>query len=235
MIFSLDTHNIHLPFSNLILDEENHVYYRDNQKVPISVSGLVKQHCPVVDFNAIAKRSAHWRGKTVEQIKAEWKLLNDESLEKGNETHDYAEFHVETQEPDTISKKIVKRFFDNLPSYLVPVYKEFKLYSEKYNYAGMVDLLLYDLINDVYHIFDWKTNKDLHTAFGTLNPPFNFMGNSNFNKYQLQLNLYELALAEQGIKIGNKAIVWINDKKNRYEIEYCASLTQKLEKWLMEK
>ena len=50
----------------------------------------------------------------------------------------------------------------------------------------------------------------------------------------MQLNLYELALAEQGIKIGNKAIVWINDKKNRYEIEYCASLTQKLEKWLME-
>ena len=113
----------------------------------------------------------------------------------------------------------VKRFYDNLPEHIIIVSKELRMYHKKYQYAGTADLILYNTLTGNIIIADFKTNEDLYKSFNNLVSPFEFLPDTAFNKYQLQLNYYQLMLEQTGLEVESRVIIWL--KENEYKEIYC--------------
>ena len=213
-------------FADLIFDEGRHLYFVNGVPHP-SVSSLIKKHETKVDFNIIAERVAEREGKTVEEIQAQWTKVKDDACALGTKTHSYAEFYDGTQIPENGFQEAAKKFFDELPPYYEVVYKELRMYSREYKYAGTSDLLFYDKRFDTLVIADFKTNKDLWKSYQMLKKPFSSLQQNNYNKYQLQLSYYQIMLEQAGYKVSNRALIWLK-KDGNYEVHSTDDLTKEL-------
>jgi ATP-dependent exoDNAse (exonuclease V) beta subunit len=105
------------------------------------------------------------------------------------------------------------------------------MYSEKYNYAGTCDLLMWDNLKDHAIIMDYKTNEELDKQFGFLLEPFSYSANTAFNKYQIQLSYYQLILEEINIKVEERFIIWLKHD-GTYEVRQCFDFTNVLKDYL---
>lgn len=103
------------------------------------------------------------------------------------------------------------------------------------NYAGTFDILLAmrDSSGKIRFIIeDWKTNKDIFKErarkFGNmLLPPFDNLYDEPYSTYTIQLNCYQLALEQIGIKVADRRIVWLKDD-GTYEKIRVNNLTETL-------
>ena len=82
------------------------------------------------------------------------------------------------------------------------------MYSEELDICGTCDVLLYNTITGKYILLDYKTNKALFTSFGFLKFSPESIPDSNFNKYALQLSLYQIMLEEAGLDVEDRWILW---------------------------
>jgi hypothetical protein len=75
----------------------------------------------------------------------------------------------------------------------IAMWPERILFSEKYELAGMSDLII-DHENDFFSVLDWKTNRDFgfwnYFGFQTLYPPFDHYQACQYSVYTLQLSVY---------------------------------------------
>lgn len=82
-------------FKNLEFVEEGHKYYLHNEDgtidEPISVSGLIKELEPFVDWDEKAEGKALKLGITKEELKRQWEEKNITSTNSGSRTHLYGE------------------------------------------------------------------------------------------------------------------------------------------------
>lgn len=87
------------------------------------------------------------------------------------------------------------------------------MYSEKWGIAGTADLMFYDTKSDNIVLRDWKSNQDLFKNYKgkRLLAPFNYLEDNPFNKYQLQLSLYQILFEQTGFKIENRALIWVKE------------------------
>src|SRR5687767_1289149 len=200
------TDRIDAMFSDLIFDEQRHLYFVKDRRLP-SVSSKVESHAEKFDVNKWAPICARREGITEHEIRHKWQTINKDACDLGHETHDYLEHFNGLKTPSTPQEKAgIKFLTDYLNDYRI-VRREIRMYSRKYWYAGTADLLLYNIRTGEFALADYKTNRDLFKGYGFLLPPFQYLECHPYNKYQLQLSYYQLLLKEISINITRRMVI----------------------------
>ena len=226
-------------FKDLKFKADTHTYeVRGNPLT--SVSKTIHKYVEEVDFDKIAGFVAIKRTKetgvytTKEQILAEWEAKKNNSCIQGTKVHDFGEnFNAKTSVPTNGFEKAIVNFWDNIPDYMEPFLFELKMYSTTLGLAGTSDIILYNNNTGKFIIADYKTNEDLFKNFKgkKLLPPFDNMLENSYNKYQLQLSMYQLLFEQCGFEVESRRIIWLKPN-GVYENFKTEDLTQKLLKEL---
>lgn len=213
---TMELENIKIELTNFFNDitflEEEHTYF--SGEVPlIPVTNYIKSYVKPFDRMGNAKRVAAKRGLPIETILAEWDKKRDDACDKGNGVHKFAELYTKDSVPTTPYEHAVAQFFKDIPDFIVPVFGEFKMYSVDYKLAGTVDKLFYNTLTNKFLVIDYKTNEDLDKNFQNqkLLYPFNSLLDTPFNKYQLQLSLYQILFELTGNQVERRRVVWFKE------------------------
>jgi hypothetical protein len=231
-------------FPRLCFAEQGHKYTVNNVEYT-SVSKIIENFIPKKDFNKIAKITAKKRGVDVNDLLGEWKKLNVTACDLGSETHNFGEIYVRikffdekfnlTIDPSHGHKMAVLKFWKDLPSYIIPIVVEFRMFSSVYQYAGTLDILLYNTKTGKFIIGDYKTNKDIFKNFKheKMLSPFNDLLDMPYNHYQVQFSLYELLLKPYNIEIEERWLIWLH-KNGNYQVYRTTDYTNRLKNWFDE-
>lgn len=169
--------------------------------------------------------------------KADWAATKEakEAAERGTELHRFAQRYLkgDKAEAKSESEKAVARFFDNLPPHLIPIADEVKLRHAQYDFAGTIDLLLYDTNADGYVIIDFKTNQNIHNNYSGkhFGAPFDEMPDTPFNRYQLQLSAYQMLMEANGFKVVDRQVIHIKNTGN-YSVMPTRFLSDRIKEYL---
>lgn len=196
-------------FSDLTFDEQRHLYFWKDKRVEKSVTKLVERHAPEFDEAYWLPRCAVKEGLTEHELKHKWQTINKQACELGTETHDFLEHFNGVKTPSTPQEKAGVDYLKATLSEYDIVFRELRMYSRKWKFAGTADLLLRHKITGKLALADYKTNKDLFKTYGLLLPPFQYLENHPYSKYQLQLSYYQLMLNEIGVEISERKIVYL--------------------------
>lgn len=116
--------NILSAFSNLEFIEEGHKYYIHNEDgsvdTPVSVSGLIKEFEPYVDWDLKAENVAIREDVPVEVIKRRWRETNLKATNSGTQHHEFGESYmnfVRGLESSTFCNSCIKQYEEG---YLIP-------------------------------------------------------------------------------------------------------------------
>jgi hypothetical protein len=124
----------------------NHTYlHKPTQKYLPSVSKKYKEF--EVPFDpSIARFIAPKMGLSEGELLDQWKEKGKLSAERGTRIHKFSEdwYINNSLEPSCDGEKGVIEFFKDHPNYIV-IDQEIILFNKLYNYAGTMDLLIYDL------------------------------------------------------------------------------------------
>lgn len=199
-------------FKDLKFYEEEHIYTVEDRRLP-SVSSKIKKFGNPFKADLIAERKAKREGTNAEDLKQQWSNAAKDACDLGHKVHLFGElypFNNRLQPSDGFEEAIVK-FWSDLPDHISIVCTELRMYHKKKRYAGTADIILYDNINHEIIIADYKTNKDLFKNFAgqKLKGPFINLLDNPFNKYQIQLSLYQILLEQTGFKVGSRKIIWL--------------------------
>ena len=246
-------------------NENQHAYYVDwlgdgkfsrNRK---SVTGLIKSFFNDFDAYKVIKAmrkpnirgKKKYRGKSDEEIKAEWDKNGEEARNAGSLFHKQIEmFYRHRSEPDSPTAEFEQFLFYNSSIYkqFTPFRSEWVVFDDdKSKVAGTIDMVyVTKSVGDTLHvvIVDWKRIKKLSAwAKSCGHGLCSDIPDANYFRYSLQLNLYKLILEKnyddvmfEG-KRYTKIVVdnmWLivchpNQKKyNRFQCPVMTKLTTKM-------
>lgn len=231
---------INTVFSDLTFDSQRHLYFWKGKRVPYSVSGLVEKHAPKFNAELILPYSAEKQTRerretvTIDQLREEWKQINEEACRLGTETHDFMERFTGIQTPTTPQQKAGVKFFKDYCGEYEILFRELRMYSKKYKFfAGTEDLILQHRKTKNIITADYKTNKDLFKCYKgqTLLEPFNTLEAHPYNKIQIQLSYYQIMLEDVGIEVDDRWLVYLKADGD-YRIFKLYDFTKELRKEL---
>lgn len=207
---------INTMFSDLKFDSQRHLYYV-HSKPYISVSRKVEQHAPKFEANLILPYSAEKQTRirekpvSIEELREEWRQINEEACRLGHETHDFMESFTGIETPVTPQQKAGVKFFQDYSYNYEILFRELRMYSKKFQYAGTEDLILQHKKDKSIITADYKTNKDLFKCYKgqRLLEPFDDLEATPYNKIQLQLSYYQIMLEEIGLKVADRWLVYL--------------------------
>jgi hypothetical protein len=225
-------------FYALEFNAEQHKY-RVNKNNLTSVSVTLKRFSEPFDADKIAgfvaKKRTREEGKifTKAQILAEWDFKKNAACDKGNKAHYFGETYKKGAIATDGYEQAIVKFWDSIPDYIEPFLFELQMYSETLGIAGTSDIILYNTKTKKFIIADYKTNEDLFKNFKgkRLLPPFNYMLDNAYNKYQLQLSLYQLLFEQSGFEVESRKLIWLKPS-GIYETFETEDLTKPLLKEL---
>jgi len=226
-------------FNDIKYYDEPHKYYLDGNEY-ISVTTLIHKYQEEFDKNYWSDYKANEFNVPQWKIKRAWDFINKKGTMKGSIIHDYAEnallnkvFEYPQQEIynefgfDPIyfeylkTKKHVDKFLQISKDKLIPVKTELVIYDKESKIAGMVDLLFYNVKENEFQIWDWKTNK----AFYKNNPHQNLLGNLNMLEdcdlelYSLQMDMYKYIIEKNtSLKLGKSYLIWVSHNNDNFKI-----------------
>jgi len=223
--------NIKSTFEKLTFDEDKHQYSVDSVKLKGSVSSKIDKFVEKVNFDEKAEIKAIRLGITKETLLSQWEEEKNIACNTGNRVHLFGELYPfnKTMKPSCPQELAITKFWNNLPSHIVPACLELRMYHLQFMFAGTSDILLFNTIDKTFIIADYKTNKDLFKNFKkkTLLAPFERLLDSPFNKYQIQLSFYQLLFEQTGYKVASRKIIWLL-KTGDYLMYDCENLTKEL-------
>ncbi len=230
-------------FNNVKFHDDVHKYFVGDKQL-ISVTTLIHKYQQ--EFN-----HQYWSGYKADEyhldqqeIERAWTFLNKKATMKGSIAHNYAEnlwnnkffpypkeLVMKTFGYDPIydeflkTKKLIDIFFKKSYGVLIPIKTEYVICDVQYGIGGMIDLLVYNVKQKEFQLWDYKTNKKLNSENkmgerlkGSLFP----LQDCEMEIYSLQLGLYKKIIEKNtGIKIGRCYLVWIshfNEEPLYYEI-----------------
>lgn len=205
-------------FSGLKFNADSHTYnYKDRALSP--VSSVVKRYVEYVDFDLIAENVAKKRSRlegkliTKEMVIAEWALKAANACAKGTRVHNFGENFVPGDKPKDGYEASVIAFWDSIPDHIEPFMFELQMFSETFGVAGTADIILYNTKTGKFIIADYKTNEFLFKNFKgkKLLAPFDYLLENNYNKYQIQLSLYQLLFEQAGYEVESRRLIWLKD------------------------
>ena len=208
-----------------------------------SVTQLIGQFHEPFDSEKWSKIKADQAGVDQDEIKKEWKRLNDYANEVGTDTHQWIEdYFNKLWKPipsnlDLIHRinKFNKIFAQHLHK-LEPLKFEVRVFSKKWKIAGMIDSLF--LYKGKIFILDWKTNKQFTSddhpkgKYQKLLEPFEEHYKNHLSEYSIQLSLYSLILEEWGFEIGGAYLVHIGPGDEDAELHKVIDMREKLRMFL---
>lgn len=219
-------------FKELQFDAQKHSY-EVRGKPLTSVSKTISKYVEKVDFDKIAGFIAKKRGITKAEVLAEWEAKKIASCQQGTLVHTFGENYNGLQKPTNGFEEAIVKFWDNIPDYIEPFLFELQMFSETLGIAGTSDIILFNRKTGKFILADYKTNEDLFKNYKgkTLLAPFEDLLDSPYNKYQLQLSMYQLLFEQCGFEVESRKIIWLKPN-GTYENFKTEDLTQKLLKEL---
>jgi len=230
--------------SNFKFDEAKHVYTYGKDSF-ISVTTFVHDFVPEFDADYHAARIAEKEGVHFDEIKQRWADIAKIACDLGTSTHLWIEnFYNGLEQPYPEDPMVVERIekfnkiYDSWLKKFVPIAQELRLFSRKWQIAGTMDALFYYPPAKTIFVGDWKTNKiyrhDNHEK-GTYNkmlPPFEDMWVNEHNSYSVQVSLYRLLLAENGIETNGAFLCHIGPNEQEPKIWQAKDLRKPLKEYL---
>lgn len=201
-------------YKDLTFEEKSHTYHYRGARVPLSVSGKIKQYYIPFDVQKQAEIKSFASGLPVSFFLDDWKEINEESTTRGTRVHLFGEQYPfdKSLSPSCPQEEAVKKFWDGLPPHIILIGVEIRMYCPKGNYAGTMDILLYDTIENVYFIADYKTNKDIFKNFDCkpMVNGFEHKIDMAYSHYEIQLSYYQKMIEQiNGIKVTRRLIIYL--------------------------
>lgn len=222
-------------FEDLKFEESIHKYYVNDIPLETSVSGVVARFGEKFDSHNISLGVAKRDGRTQQEVLQEWKDIADKACALGDRVHKFGEdyFYDRSLEPSDGFELAITKFWRDVPSHIKPAFAELQMYHHDVMFGGTGDIILYNTKTGKYIIADYKTNKDLFKNFKgkTLLKPFDDLLDCPFNKYQLQLSLYQILLEQTGVEVSHRKIIWLKPD-GKYKVYDTEDYTEKLKKEL---
>lgn len=209
--------NINNYFNDVSFEEATHKYKVNNNELTHSVSDIIKQYSKPFDANKISVFTAKKRQVEKQIILDEWEQLKNESIKIGKSAHKFAEdyFNNKNIKPVTGYDKAIIKFWNEVPEHIIPLYSELKIFHKEKLFGGTPDNLWYNTATGMIIITDYKTNKDLFKNYKgqKLLQPFTNLLDNPYNKYQIQLSLYQILIEQVPIiKVASRKIVYLTNE-----------------------
>jgi len=214
---------------DLEFEESTHTYSlkTDPSFVFTSATTFIHNFFEKFDKEKIAKNlitKPKYEGLTTEDLIADW----DKSASDGTMIHKQLETYLENKRtrPKHLKGKQGVKWIKDILKPEWDVYTEVMVYSKELGISGMMDVLVYNPVDNKYAIVDWKTNKKIYThAFGGRRGTRGSTANledCNFIHYSLQLSLYRYLLEEYyGLDVSSQVIVHLREADYKeYKCEY---------------
>ena len=222
-------------FDGLSFEESTHKYTFKNKQLSRSVSDLVKLFVKKAHFDKIAEYKDIQLGLPIGTHSTMWKKNANLSCVKGDKAHFFGEMYAfcrKLKPTDGFERAIVK-FYKELPEHIEVIFVELKMYHKKLMFGGMGDIILYNKKKKAYIIADYKSNANLFKVYkdNKLKKPFSELAENNFNKYQIQLNFYQILFEQTGFKVCNRIIVWIKED-GTYSLHKVKDYTKRLKEYM---
>lgn len=247
---SLMRERIMAAFSDLKFEQKRHIYTLEGRILP-SVSKLVESHCDKFNPNLqiktrsgtktlielCAAKASREEGRvvTVHETQTKWNNKRDLRCDIGTTTHDFLEKYTGIQRPKTPWEVAGVKFFNDMSHEYDVLFREVRMHSREYAYAGTEDLVLIHRENGHIIAADYKTNEDLFRQYksNTLKEPFEWAAETPYNKYQLQLSYYQIIFEEVGLHVDDRWLVYLQEDGN-YKIYKTVNLVLELKEYLWE-
>ena len=232
--------DIHTAFNNVKYYDEPHKYFVDGVQLT-SVTQLIHKYENDFDSKYWSEYKAEQFNVTPEEVLDAWSFINLKGTMKGSIVHDYAEnlFNdkifpypkekiLKTFGFDPIwneyliSKNHVDNFYKDSHNKLIPIKLEYVIYDLRYKIGGMIDCLFYNVKEQEFQIWDYKTNKDFtydNKRGDMLKGQLSMLKECDHEIYSLQLGAYKKIIEENtSIKIGKSYLIWLSHRNNNYKI-----------------
>lgn len=206
MIDYLSKLNPHDRDKNIKFFEKGHIYLVNGKKGFTSVTTWIHTLFEKFDADKIIynmQNSKNWinnkyYGLNKEEIKEIWNKNREESATSGTNLHlDIEKFYNKILvQNNSIEYKFFLNFVNDY-KHLIPYRTEMLVYDEDLKLSGSVDMIFKNE-NDNFEIYDWKRSKEIKKTNEynkwILNDKIEYIPDSNFWHYSLQLNLYRYIL-----------------------------------------
>lgn len=219
--------------SRIITFEPRYHTYTDNRgQRYLSGTQLLKKFTPKFDAVAISEKCAagknpKYKGRSPEEIRAEWKTEGERGRNEGDNFHAYVEARLfGIAPPEPISERCEKLFIQGddaikkLKARFMFLDAEMMIFSPDLGIAGQIDLVMLDRIKNEIIVLDWKQNKEIDTEnqYQTLLPPIDHLPSAALHQYTLQLSLYQFLLEKEGyfnVAGYRRALIHITPETNK--------------------
>lgn len=216
-------------FQELTFDEKEHIYYVNRKPLTYSVSGLIKKFVNEPDFSQIAINTDKRDELPLGTTQKLWKSKSDAACAKGDKVHFFGEIYAfhRNVKPRCKQEEAVVKFWNDLPSHIVPVFVELRMYHLQKMFGGTADIILYNTQTGKFIIGDYKTNEDLFKNFEgkKLKKPFSYKLDNPYNKYQIQFSCYQIMFEQTGFEVENRCLIWLKPDGN-YDMFFTEDLTE---------
>lgn len=218
----------------LVFEPVEHKYTLGEREMT-SVSVMIKQFAPFDSEKVAAgcsKNPKHEHyGKSVEEILAIWDDKKNAAAAAGTEVHEFGEacclfWQGKEEEIDekyrsrimpegfaaaSPKEEAMVAWWNGLdPERYMVVASEGRIVNPILGYAGTFDLLLYDMVDRIFVLKDYKTNEDLFKWYGAyMKSPLSVLKNSDIGKYTMQQNMYGIQLENIGIPTATMHLIWL--------------------------
>ena len=241
---------LNIAFKDFKFFEQDHHYEFKGETIGMSATRLIEEYVNEFDSETVAEKVAQRDGKTIQEVLNEWKLKNEQSLEKGHLGHLYAQslWSGELyQEPKneriwgiSASLEIIKQqannFYQDFKDKFEHIADEFVVGSEEFDIASCIDHLFYNKLTGDLVIVDYKTNTDIHKSekyAKNMKVPLNHLKDFTLNHYYIQLSLYKYLVEKySSVKVGEMFIVYFSENNENYEIIEIPYLKDEVQKIL---
>lgn len=218
--------------SHISFDEGPHIYTIDGDSDYKSVTTWNHSHFPHFNADKIIDnmmKSKNWCENkyypmTKNQIKSLWRKNGKEASEAGTKMHYDIEcfYNNISVTNESTEYKYFMNFYKEF-SHLKPYRTEWMVWDKALKLAGSIDMTFID-DNDNILIFDWKRCKEIKKTnkWETATTDcIDFMPNSNFWHYSLQLNTYKAILEKNyDVNVADMYLVCLHpdNKNNSYQL-----------------
>nr|DAW74661.1 MAG TPA: ATP dependent helicase [Bacteriophage sp.] len=217
-------------FKEIKFNEETHTYTKDKKRLT-PVSYVLKNFVEEFDSDKMSALVSIKRGVSQSVILQEWEDNKNRACELGTKVHLFGELYCRDRslKPTNGYEEAIVKWYSTKPDYIETTFLELQMFSDALGIAGTSDMVFYNTKTGKFKILDFKTNVDLFKNYKgkKMLKPFDNLLDSPYNKYQLQLSLYQILFEQTGYEVESRALVWIKPN-GTYEVYKTEDYTKQL-------